>query len=183
MFLARSSSTVSHPRTDPGRLERGPLAPKRLSLSGPSLLPRHRSERRCFKCQTGHTCKACRLCLNTRPVCLVSPLCRPLSKAEAHCLGTVNLQGGRELIQKKTCSVVNCRVLKIYCWIPHKYICLQHFVLFFALCCELNVRSVCCTCVFVCICMYFQKLTNGKQRAGSGVRFEITTVVASNSMW
>lgn len=61
---------ASHPRTDPGRLERGPLAPERLSLSGPSLLPRHRSERRCFKCQTGHTCKACRLCLNTRPACL-----------------------------------------------------------------------------------------------------------------
>lgn len=64
---------MSHPRTDPGRLERGPVAPGRLSLSGPSLLPRHCSERRCFKCQTGHSCKACRLCLDTRLACL--PVC------------------------------------------------------------------------------------------------------------
>lgn len=45
------------PHADPGRLERGPPAPGRASLSSPSLLPRHGSERRCFKCQTGHTCE------------------------------------------------------------------------------------------------------------------------------
>lgn len=50
-------NAISPPHADLGRLERGPPAPGRASLSSPSLLPRHRSERRCFKCQTGHTCE------------------------------------------------------------------------------------------------------------------------------
>lgn len=50
-------NAISPPHADPGRLERGPPAPRRPSLSGPSLCPRHGSERRCFKCQTGHTCE------------------------------------------------------------------------------------------------------------------------------
>lgn len=66
-------NAISPPHADPGRLERGPPAPGRASLSSPSLLPRHRSERRCFKCQTGHTCEGLSA-LAEYKACLCPPL-------------------------------------------------------------------------------------------------------------
>lgn len=94
-------NAISPPHADPGRLERGPPAPRRPSLSSPSLSPRHGSERRCFKCQTGHTCEGLSAQAEYKAWLSASPVRRAWSRAAAHCLRTAKLQGRREHVQKE----------------------------------------------------------------------------------
>lgn len=74
-------------------------------------------------------------------VCLVPLLCRPWSKAEAHCLGTVNLLGGREQIQKDEVTVLLVGMLQS----PHTLNCTAE-----------SPRNIFVYCyIFSCICVFF----------------------------